>query len=113
MRAGDVVTIDFGTPLGSEAGFRRPAVLVTADAVLEAAPRVVHVVPLTSTTTRALPFEVPVEADGLDLPSVAQCHLCTAVSTQRMVEGGGVGNVGPAGLAQIRDLVADLLDIGA
>ena len=108
MRAGDAVTIDFGLPIGSEAGFRRPAVVVTADAVLRSRPPTIHVVPLTTNVARALPTEVPV--DGLDRPSVAQCHLCTVVSVQRVVDDIGE-NVGPSSLAQIRSVVADLLDV--
>ncbi len=111
MRAGDVVRIDFGVPAGSEPGFVRPAVVVTADLVLRARPRTVHVVPITSNVGRGLPTEVPVLAGGLDLPSVAQCHLCTVVSTERIVED-ELGAIGPSALAQVRSLLADLLDIG-
>ena len=32
MRSGDVYQVDFGSPLGSEAGFVRPAVVITDDA---------------------------------------------------------------------------------
>ena len=61
LRAGDVVEVDFGTPVGSEAGFRRPSVVLTATAVLHSRPRVLHVAPVTSTTRRDLPTEVPLE----------------------------------------------------
>lgn len=111
MRAGDVLRVDFGIPTGSEAGFERPAVVVTADGVLAHSPRTVHVVPVTSKVERSLPTEVIVSASGLALDSAAQCHLCTAIGVERLV-GTDYGNVGPAALAQLRSIVADLLDIG-
>ncbi len=110
MRAGDVVRVDFGVPAGSEPGFVRPAVVVTANLVLAAGPRTVHVVPITSNTRRALPTEVPVTADGLGSPSVAQCHLCTVVSTQRL-EAGDLGAIGAVSLAEVRAVLGDLLDL--
>lgn len=110
MRAGDVVDVDFGMPAGSEPGFVRPAVVVTADLILAASPRTVHVVPVTSNTTRSLPTEVPVSAPGLDRPSMAQCHLCTVISTQR-TEPGDRGSVGAVALAQIRSVLSDIFDI--
>lgn len=110
MRAGDVVRVDFGIPAGSEPGFVRPAVVVTADLILGAGPRTLHVVPLTSNTARSLPTEVVVEAPGLDRPSAAQCHLCTVVSRRRL-GADELGNIGPASLAALRATLADLLDI--
>lgn len=110
MRAGDLVEVDFGLPAESEPGFVRPAVVVTADLVLDGRPRTVHVVPVTPNTARSLPTEVPVSADGLDRPSVAQCHLCTVVSTVR-IEAGGLGSVGAVALAEVRSVLGDLLDI--
>ncbi len=110
MRAGDVVQVDFGVPVGSEPGFTRPAVVVTADTVLEGAPRTIHVVPITGNVTRQLPTEVPVATAGLRRPSVAQCHLCTVVSTDRIASG-DLGNTGTVTLAQMRGVLSDLLDL--
>ncbi len=110
MHAGDVIGVDFGMPEGSEPGFVRPAVVVTAELILAASPRTVHVVPVTSNTSRSLPTEVPVTASGLDRPSVAQCHLCTVVSVERMTSSDR-GSIGAASLAQIRAVVGDILDI--
>ncbi|HSH61177.1 MAG TPA: type II toxin-antitoxin system PemK/MazF family toxin [Acidimicrobiales bacterium] len=110
MLAGDVVEVDFGVPAGSEPGFVRPAIVVTADLILQARPRTIHVVPVTSNTSRALPTEILVSATGLGQRSSAQCHLCTVVSTERVVADDG-GSIGAASLAQVRSLVGDLLDI--
>jgi len=42
--SGDVVDLDLVVPEGREAGFVHPAVLMTAQRVLDANPSVVHVV---------------------------------------------------------------------
>lgn len=47
MQLGDVVHVDFGVPAGSEPGFVRPAIVVTADPILQARPRTIQVVPVT------------------------------------------------------------------
>ena len=111
MRAGDVIRVDFAIPAGSEPGFVRPAVVVTANTVLQAAPRTCHVVPVTSNVGRGLPTDVAIVASGLTLASVAQCHLCTVVSIERVMED-DLGSIGSSALAQVRVLLGDLLDIG-
>ena len=111
LTSGDVVDLDLGAPTGSEAGFRRPAVVVSAQRVLDAGPSVVHVVPLTS-TVRGLASEVEVDADdanGLDNRSAAQCQHIRAVAARCVDQ--RRGNVGGAALAQIRDLLGLILDI--
>jgi mRNA interferase MazF len=111
MLAGDVITVDFGIPRGSGPGFEHPAIVVTADLVVTHRPRTFHVVPVTSNVRRAMATDVPVDADGLDENSVAQCHLLTVTETERVKDDGGRGNVGPVTLAQLRSVIADLLDL--
>jgi mRNA interferase MazF len=111
MQAGDLARVDFGVPVGSEPGFVRPAVVVTADAVLAHRPRTLHVVPVTSNTRRSLPTEVAVTGPGLDARSVAQCHLCAVIGVERVLDH-EYGNIGAVQLAQVRAVLADLLDIG-
>lgn len=109
--SGDVVLLDLGVPQGREAGFPRPAVVITADRVLAADPTVVHVVPLSS-SLRRFESEVVVEpnrGNGLRVASAAQCQHLRAVSPSRI--GGTLGNVGAVLLAQIRETVAVLLDL--
>lgn len=108
MRAGDLVEIDFGTPLGSEPAYIRPAVVVSADVVLEAEPRTFHVVPVTSHLSRAWLTDVPVPGPTGD--SAAQVHLLTVVAVEALT-GVEYGNVGSLALAQIRELVVDMLDL--
>lgn len=104
MRAGDVVRCDFGTPARGEPGFVRPAIVVTSDDVLEFRQHAVLVVPCT-TNSRDWLSEVEVSGFG-----VAQAHLPTTISVDRVVETTGT-NIGAVALAQIREVIADLLGL--
>ncbi len=104
MRAGDVVHCDFGTPARGEPGFVRPAIVITSDDVLEFRQHAVVVVPCT-TTKRGWLSEVDVSGFG-----VAQAHLPTTISVDRVIETTGT-NVGSVALQQIRELIADLLGL--
>lgn len=89
----------------------RPAVVVTADRVLRGAPNVIGVVPLTS-TVRSSGAEVTIEPDehnGLSTLSSAQCQHVRSVAVARA--GTRLGNVGPATLRQIRDVLAVIIDM--
>ncbi len=109
--SGDVVDLDLGAPEGREAGFRHPAVVVTALRILAASPSVIHVVPLTSTVRRFHSEIVlaPDEANGLEVESAAQCQHVRSVSPRRILR--VRGNVGAEALARIRETIAVLLDI--
>lgn len=111
MRAGDVVRFDFGTPARGEPGSGRPAVVATADEVLEHRQHAVVVVPCTTTRRGWLTAVDLGEVDDVVL-GVAQAHLPTTISVDRMVETTG-SNVGPVALRQIRELIADLLGLWA
>ncbi len=111
LTSGDVVDMDLGHPTGSDAGFRRPAVVVTAQRVLDATPTVVQVVPLTS-AVRGFASEVVIDVDstnGLDRRSAAQCQHIRAVAASRANH--IRGNVGSVAVSQIRDLLGLILDI--
>lgn len=111
LTSGDVVDLELGLPAGREAGFRHPAVLVTAQRILDAEPAIVHVVPLTS-TIRPFNSEIVIEPDesnGLDSPSSAQCQHLRSVSPSRIRA--VRGNAGVAVLAQVRETIAVILDI--
>ena len=106
MNLGDIVSVDFGVPVGSEAGFVRPGVILTADAFLRFRPSTVYVVPLTS-TSRSFPSHVEVAADssnGLDGPSWAQVEQLRAVAVERCTPTGG--NVGPLITHQLLDVLS-------
>ncbi|MFZ6005803.1 MAG: type II toxin-antitoxin system PemK/MazF family toxin [Actinomycetota bacterium] len=109
--SGDVVDLELGPPEGREAGFRHPAVVVTAQRILDAGPSVIQVVPITS-SIRSFHSEVVIEPDavnGLDVASAAQCQHIRAVAPTRIT--GVRGNVGVAVLAQVRETIAVILDV--
>jgi mRNA-degrading endonuclease toxin of MazEF toxin-antitoxin module len=111
LTSGDVIDVRLGEPEGHEAGRDHPAVVVTAQAVLDQGPSVVFVVPLTS-TIRDYESEVAIEPDelnGLDAPSAVQVQHLRSASTGRL--GAARGNVGAEVLTQVRDALADLLDL--
>ena len=111
LTPGDVVELDLGLPAGSEAGLRRPAIVVTADRILRGGPNVVQVVPLTR-TMRTSSTEVlihPDEDNRLVAPSSAQCQHVRSVATTRIQ--GRTGNVGPLVLNEVRETLALLLDL--
>lgn len=106
MNAGDIVEVDFGLPVGSAAGFRRPGVVVTADAFLRLRPTTVFVVPLTS-TRRSFPSHVEIAADDanrLRVTSYAPVEQLRAVAVLRCEPPSG--NVGRTALHQILDVLA-------
>ncbi len=111
LTSGDIVIVDLGAPAGREAGFRHPAVVVTAQRVIDAGAAVVQVVPLTS-QVRGFASEVEVDAypfNGLDRRSAAQCQHVRAVATGRIED--RLGNIGVSTLAQIREVLGLILDI--
>lgn len=91
LRRGQIVLVSFDPAVGSETRKTRPAVLVsnnTANAVAVRVPgATVTVVPLTSNTTRVLPFQVllPAASTGLDLDSKAQAEQVRTVAVARIV----------------------------
>lgn len=105
VNLGDMVTVDFGTPIGSEAGHTRTGVVVTADAFLPYRPTTVFVVPLTS-TRRSFPSHVEIaldERNGLVHVSWALVEQLRAVAIERCGE--SIGNVGPVVSHQLLDIV--------
>lgn len=104
MRAGEILHCDFGTPARGGPGFVRPAVVVTSDDVLEFRQHAVMVVPC-STTQRGWLTEIEIDGFG-----VAQAHLMTTISVDRIIESTG-RYVGAVHLRQIREVLADLLGL--
>ncbi|MCY4101827.1 MAG: type II toxin-antitoxin system PemK/MazF family toxin, partial [bacterium] len=84
--------------------FVRPAIVVTSDDVLEFRQHAIVVVPCT-TARRGWLSEVDIGRFG-----VAQAHLPTTVSVDRVIEATGI-NIGPVALRQVRELIADLLEL--
>ncbi|MGI8427229.1 MAG: type II toxin-antitoxin system PemK/MazF family toxin [Actinomycetota bacterium] len=90
MLRGEVRLVDFEPVRGSEAGKRRPAVVVSNDRANAVAARmgrgVVTVVPVTSNVARIFPFQVllPAKLAGLQVESKAQAEQVRSVSVERL-----------------------------
>ena len=112
LTSGDVVELDLGAPAGREAGFRHPAIVVTAQRILDAAPTVVHVVPLTSTDSTPSArrcASTPTRPTAWTARRPPSASICVAVSTGRV--DAVRGNVGAAVLSEVREVIAVILDL--
>lgn len=116
MRRGDVWLVDLEPIRGREANKTRPVVVVSNDGRNRASERsgrgVVTVVPVTSSTTRVLPFQVlvvPSAGTGLPVASKAQAEQVRAVDVERFVT--RLGRLDPATLAQLDQALMLHLDL--
>ena len=93
-RRGEIWLVDFGDPIGHEAGFRRPALVVSDDSVNRGPAGVVIVVPITS-THRVNPVHVEIEPgeSGLDVVSYARCQDVRSLSDARLIGRRGQASV--------------------
>ena len=109
-RRGEIWLVDFGKPVGREQSGRRPAVVVSADALNEAPAGVVMVVPCT-TTDRQLPshIEIDPDASGLAMLTFAKCEDLKSISSERLF--GRIGAVGPETMFDIRRVLRFLLEL--
>ena len=92
MRRGEIWWTDFGQPFGSEPGYRRPALVVQADAFNKSALATVMVVPLSrNLDLAAAPGNVLCRPrdTGLPKPSVANVSQLTVADRRRLVEKAG------------------------
>ena len=107
MLRGEIRLVDLEPIRGSEAGKRRPAVVVSNDRANTTAARlgrgVVTVVPVTSNTARVFPFQtlLPAEDTGLPVDSKAQAEQVRAVAVERV--GPVLGRVPAAAMAALDD----------
>ncbi|MCA1704587.1 MAG: type II toxin-antitoxin system PemK/MazF family toxin [Actinobacteria bacterium] len=105
MRRGEIRVVDLDPTRGTEAGKRRPAVIVSNDGANSIAAQlgrgVVTVVPVTTNTKRIYPFQVLLEtaATGLDHASKAQAEQVRSVAVQRL--GRRIGTLPPQLLAEL------------
>ena len=115
MHRGDIWTVDFSVPLGSEAAYRRPAVIVSNDGANMTAVRldrgVVTVVPVTTNVRRVYDFQValPARLCGLPRDSKAQAEQVRAVAVERIDS--RVGRVPPQLMDRIDDALRLHLDL--
>jgi mRNA interferase MazF len=106
LRQGDIVWVDYGVPLGSEAGYRRPSVVVQGNDFNASRIATTICIPLTGNLRFAnLPGSVLLRQGetGLDRDSVAQAHLVTAVDRSAVLE--WVGRLEPAKREAVRKAI--------
>ena len=90
MRRGEIRLADLDPSRGSEAGKRRPAVIVSNDRANSVAARlgrgVVTVVPVTSNIDRIFPFQtlLPAAETGLRRDSKAQAEQIRTIAVERL-----------------------------
>jgi mRNA interferase MazF len=111
IHRGELWLVDFGEPIGHEQGYRRPAVVVSADRMNASRAGLVIVLPVTS-TRRGLPSHVEIEADaatGLRQTSYAKAEDIKSVSVERLVH--RIGDASPAALHRLQRVIALLLDL--
>lgn len=95
-----------GEPVGHEAGFVRPALVVSEDRMSETG--LVVVLPITSTR---LGYATHVEIDGaLPVPSYVQCEQITVLSTHRVRR--EVGHVDAVEMLAVERVLRQLLALG-
>lgn len=97
MLRGEIRLVDFDPARGSEASKRRPAIVVSNDAlnstVAQLGRGVVTVVPITSNVQRVYPFQVciPAGTGGLRRESKAQAEQVRSIAAERI--GQRIGSV--------------------
>ena len=105
MRRGEVRVVDLHPARGSEAGKRRPAVIVSNDQANTTAARlgrgVLTVVPVTSNVKRVYPFQVllPAGTAGLRQDSKAQAEQVRSIAFERI--GDLLGQLPPTIMASL------------
>lgn len=112
MRRGEVWWVDFGLPFGSEPGYRRPAVIVQADAFNRSRIGTVLLVPLTRTLEWAkAPGNLLLrpKQTGLKLPSVANVSQVTVSDRRRLIE--RVGALPGLALSQLDEGLRQVLGL--
>lgn len=89
MTRGEIWWVDFGVPLGSEVGFKRPVIIIQNNILNESNLKTVVVLPLTSNilfADIANNVLLKKEITGLSKDSVTQPHLLVHVDKRRLIE---------------------------
>jgi mRNA interferase MazF len=92
VKRSQVWWVDFGEPIGSEPGYRRPALVVSSDRFNRSRISTVIVAPITSNLRLAdAPGNVTVQADeaGLDKMSVVNVSQILVIDRYRLQSTGG------------------------
>jgi mRNA interferase MazF len=105
MRAGEIYLCDFGTPVGHEPGYPRPALIVSDNRINVLG--LPFVIPITSTPRR---YPTRIEIDGV-LPKVSclECEQLRSISDKRLIK--RLGTVDESTLAYARQILRNLLGL--
>ena len=105
MNRGDIYLCDFGDPIGSEQGFNRPAVIISASEMS----RFGLPIMLPITRTR-LGYATHVELEkALPVTSYVQCEQIRVVSTERLIR--QVGTVDGVDVIRIENVIRRILQL--
>ena len=112
MNRGEIWWADFGRPLGSEPGYRRPVIILQADSFNRSRIQTVVVVPLSTNAGLALApgnMLCRQRETGLKRASVANVSHLTVVDRGRLAE--KVGVLSARLLTQVEDGVRQVLSL--
>lgn len=105
MNRGDIYLCDFGTPMGHEPGYRRPALVVSPAELNRHG--IVVTLPITR-TRRGYPTHIQLEG-FLPVAGYVQCELIRTLSTERLIR--PLASVGAVELARVTLVFGRLLGI--
>lgn len=110
MRYGDLYWAKPDPSVGTEQTGRRPVLIVSADAAIDAIPTVVTTVPLT-TRDRGWVTHIRItgESTGLTEPSWALCEQVRTISTTRIAD--RIGTADSATLSNVARVLRYLLNL--
>lgn len=105
MNRGDIYLCDFGDPIGSEQGFHRPAVIISASQMSRFSLPIV--LPVTRTK---LGYATHVELENaLPVTSYVQCEQIRVVSTERLIR--RVGTVDGVDIIRVESILRRILQL--
>ena len=107
---GEVYWVNFGEPLGSEPGFRRPAVVVQNDASNETNMGTVIVCPVTSNLRRVMPGNVILDAGEAFLPTRSVVEVSSPMTVSAQALEGFIGALSSRRVFEIARGIVQYLD---
>lgn len=109
MTCGEIYWIDFGLPVGSEPGFRRPALVIQSDSLNQSDFGTTLIIPFT-TNLRLADYKgnvlVEKKDSGLSKDSVALCSQIMVVDKRRLTE-----KTGKVSASVIDEVVDEILSV--
>jgi mRNA interferase MazF len=105
VNRGEIHLCDFGDPIGSEQGFQRPAVIVSASALSRYGLPIV--LPMTRTK---LGYATHIEIEGaLPVTSYVQCEQIRVVSAERLLR--RVGSLDGVDMVRVENVLRRILEL--